>query len=113
MSEQSDTMSVPITEGADERPDTMSVPVDEPAEPADLTPGPRGGLPTSAGGRTGVEPSEPGQSLGQVPEHDDDDRDEAGDAHAAGPGTHGRSVERAEPSAGDGADDAVDVNEVR
>jgi hypothetical protein len=45
-------------------------------------------LPTSAGGTTGIEPEEPGQSLGRVPERDDDDRDEAGDAHAAGPGTH-------------------------
>ena len=45
-------------------------------------------LPTSAGGTSGVEPEAPGQSLGQVPEHDDDDRDEAGDANAGGPGTH-------------------------
>ncbi|MBX3028539.1 MAG: hypothetical protein KF809_00130 [Chloroflexi bacterium] len=46
-------------------------------------------LPTSAGGTTDIEPQVPGQSLGQTPEHDDDDRDEAGDPHAAGPGTHG------------------------
>ncbi|MFN8517819.1 MAG: hypothetical protein U0667_00200 [Chloroflexota bacterium] len=38
---------------------------------------------------SGIEPQVPGQSLGQVPEHDDDDRDEAGDANAGGPGTHG------------------------
>lgn len=47
-----------------------------------------GGLPSSAGGRTDAEPWQPGQSLGREPEHDDDDRDEAGDVHAAGPGTH-------------------------
>lgn len=47
-------------------------------------------LPTSAGGTTGVEPEEPGQSIGQVPDRDDDDRDEAGDPNAAGPGTHDR-----------------------
>jgi len=47
-----------------------------------------GDLPTSAGGTSGVEPQAPGQSLGQVPEHNDDDRDEAGDRDAAGPGTH-------------------------
>lgn len=48
-----------------------------------------GDLPTTAGGVSGIEPQVPGQSLGQVPEHDDDDRDEAGDANAGGPGTHG------------------------
>jgi hypothetical protein len=37
-----------------------------------------------------VEPEEPGQSIGQVPDRDDDDRDEAGDPNAAGPGTHDR-----------------------
>jgi hypothetical protein len=67
------------------------------------------GLPTSAGGRTGVEPSEPGQSVGRVPEHDDDDRDEAGDAYAAGPGTHGRSLERDRTP----TDDEVDTSDVR
>jgi hypothetical protein len=58
---------------------------DERADPADV---PASQLPTSAGGTTGREPATPGQSLGQVPEHDDDDRDEAGDPNAAGPGTH-------------------------
>jgi hypothetical protein len=55
-----------------------------------------GDLPTSAGGTSGIEPRGPGQSLGQMPEHDDDDRDEAGDANAAGPGTH-RDGRRDEP----------------
>jgi hypothetical protein len=36
-------------------------------------------LPTSYGGRTGLEPREPGQSIGQVPDPDDEDVDEAGD----------------------------------
>lgn len=45
-------------------------------------------LPTSAGGTSGIDPERPGQSLGQVPDRDDDDRDEAGDPDAAGPGTH-------------------------
>ncbi len=49
-------------------------------------------LPTAYGGVTDIEPETPGQSIGQAPEHDDDDRDEAGDPDAAGPGTHGRRV---------------------
>ena len=36
-------------------------------------------LPTSYGGRTDIEPREPGQSIGQVPDPDDADVDEAGD----------------------------------
>jgi hypothetical protein len=36
-------------------------------------------LPTAYGGTTGVEPQEPGQSLGRVPDPDDADVDEAGD----------------------------------
>ena len=36
-------------------------------------------LPTAYGGTTGIEPQEPGQSLGQVPDLDDADVDEAGD----------------------------------
>ena len=36
-------------------------------------------LPTAYGGTTGIEPREPGQSLGQVPDPDDADVDEAGD----------------------------------
>jgi hypothetical protein len=41
-------------------------------------------LPTSAGGTTDIEPVEPGQSIGRVPDLDDADVDEAGDR--AGPG---------------------------
>jgi hypothetical protein len=37
------------------------------------------GLPTAYGGRTDLEPREPGQSLGRVPDPDDADVDEAGD----------------------------------
>jgi hypothetical protein len=44
-----------------------------------------------------------------VPEHDDDDRDEAGDAYSAGPGTHGRSLERDRTP----TDDEGDTNDVR
>jgi hypothetical protein len=87
MPDQPETMSVPITDGSDE-PDTMSVPVDEPAATPGRTAAPS---PTTAGGRTHAESAEPGQSLGRVPEHDDDDRDEAGDPRAGGPGTHGRA----------------------
>ena len=36
-------------------------------------------LPTAYGGRTDIEPREPGQSLGRVPDPDDQDVDEAGD----------------------------------
>jgi hypothetical protein len=38
-----------------------------------------GELPTAYGGRTDIEPGEPGQSLGQVPDPGDEDVDEAGD----------------------------------
>jgi hypothetical protein len=37
------------------------------------------GLPTAYGGTTDIEPTEPGQSLGRVPDPDDADVDEAGD----------------------------------
>ncbi|MET0771459.1 MAG: hypothetical protein ABWZ82_00115 [Candidatus Limnocylindrales bacterium] len=36
-------------------------------------------LPTAYGGKTDLEPREPGQSLGRVPDPDDADVDEAGD----------------------------------
>jgi hypothetical protein len=35
--------------------------------------------PTAFGGRTDIEPAEPGQSIGRVPDPDDADVDEAGD----------------------------------
>jgi hypothetical protein len=37
-------------------------------------------LPTAYGGRTDIEPQEAGQSLGRIPDPDDADVDEAGDA---------------------------------
>lgn len=43
------------------------------------SPRPDDQLPTAYGGVTGLEPQEPGQSLGQVPDPDDADVDEAGD----------------------------------
>jgi hypothetical protein len=38
------------------------------------------GRPTSYGGRTGIEPRRPGESLGRVPDPDDARVDEAGDS---------------------------------
>ncbi len=43
-------------------------------------------LPTSAGGSADVEPAEPGQSIGQVPDPDDAGVDEAGDRPGPGRG---------------------------
>jgi hypothetical protein len=54
-------------------------------------------LPTAYGGRTDLEPREPGQSLGRVPDPDDADVDEAGDeAHRAAARRRESSGERAD-----------------
>ena len=61
--------------------------------------------PTSAGGTTGAHVREPGQSLGQVPDPDDDDRDEAGDPNAGRPRRDPASLGWRDPDDQEQADD--------
>jgi hypothetical protein len=56
-------------------------------------------LPTAYGGRTDLEPQEPGQSLGQVPDPDDADVDEAGDRPGASGSTDRSPREGVDPRA--------------
>jgi hypothetical protein len=70
-------------DGLADRIDPASAARDEPTRDEPISTDP-GQLPTSAGGTTDIEPVEPGQSIGQVPDLDDADVDEAGDR--AGPG---------------------------
>ena len=56
-------------------------------------------LPTAYGGRMDIEPREPGQSLGQAPDPDDADGDQAGDRPDASGSTDRSAGEGVEPRA--------------